>query len=97
MYIALILAVIIGAVCAVRLHVAVFSVVLFVLIAGSVCASVVAGYGLVESFVWAAMYAIALEAGYVSVYGVLHGIRIRCARRANEARKLDTGSNHVQD
>ncbi|MBB3399616.1 MULTISPECIES: hypothetical protein [unclassified Rhizobium] len=81
---ALVISFLIGAVCALRVPVLIFTLIVLVVMIAYAGASYFAGSPVLNAFAWGFVFAVVLEAGYVFAHVVLHAFY---ARRASDTEK----------
>lgn len=95
---ALIVSFVVGAVCAVRLPVLIFTLMVSLVAIVFAAISLHAGTSLASTAIWTLVYAAALEIGYVLAHGLLYFLYIKRSERASRQQPpLDLPSKYSSD
>ncbi len=81
---------VIGAVCALRLPVLIFALIVAVVIAAYFFIGISAGWQVAHTLAWSAVIGVALEAGYLSTHGAFYILYVRSAKRDRAHRQIQS-------
>ncbi len=87
----LVIAFIVGLLCAARLPILIFTLVILAVVIILATAAVVLDYSVSDALTWAFLVAVALEAGCVAMNGIFYLLYVR--RRVNEREQSSLGVN----
>ncbi|OCJ07880.1 hypothetical protein A6U87_11465 [Rhizobium sp. AC44/96] len=87
----------VGAVCAVRLPILHFTLVVVIVIAGYALASIGSAKSGIEVFVWSALYAGALEGGYILANCLFYLVFVKFFARKYKRPPSNLNSKYSQD
>ncbi len=84
---------VIGAVCALRLPVLIFALIVAVVIAAYFFIGITAGWELVPTLAWSAVIGVALEAGYLLTHGAFYVLYVRSAKKNRAHQQIQSKYN----
>ncbi|CDN58103.1 Hypothetical protein RG1141_PA12710 (plasmid) [Neorhizobium galegae bv. officinalis bv. officinalis str. HAMBI 1141] len=87
----LVIAFIVGLLCAARLPILIFTLVVLAVVIILATAAIVLDYSVSDALTWASLVAVALEAGCVAMNGIFYFLYVR--RRVNEREQSSLGVN----
>jgi hypothetical protein len=94
---ALVISFIIGAFCAVRLSILIFTLIVLLVILLFAVSAIGIGYTTATTAIWAILLTAALEAGYVAMHGVFYLLYVRKREFEGKQPPLEVNSKYSAD
>lgn len=94
---ALVISFILGAVCALRLPILIFTLVTLVVIFLFAASAIGMGYTVATAAMWAILLTVAIEAGYVAMHGVFYLLYVRKREFDRKRTPLEVNSKYSAD
>ncbi|KQV70495.1 hypothetical protein ASC90_09460 [Rhizobium sp. Root1220] len=92
-----VVAFLVGAACALRMPVLVFTIVVLIVLIAYAAASYTTGSSALSSMIWAFIFAAVLEAGYLVSHGILYLVYVKGAGRERKRSSADVSSKYSAD